>query len=120
MFTGKSDVMALRQAGEVINRHPGLSDDTSDDGSREVPGVERNSEPEFGLCLVLQLDMASGLMVNVEARLLKAADNLPGRENGELRTHAYSSSTLTFSLTGSSRMGLSAGHCSPSFSSPSQ
>jgi hypothetical protein len=120
MFTGKLDMMALQQAGEVIDRHPGRSDDASDDGSRDVPGVERNSEPEFGFCLVLQLDVASGLMVNVEARLLKAADNLPGRENGELRTHAYSISTLTFYLTGSSRIGSSAGHCSPSFSSPSQ
>ena len=120
MLTGKLNVMALQQAGEVVDRHPGLSDDASGDSSRKVPGMERNSEPEFGFCLVLQLDVASGLMVNIEARLLKSADDLPGRENGELRTHTYSSSTLTFSLTGSSRIGLSAGHCSPSFSSPSQ
>jgi len=74
----------------------------------------RGADPQFGSIAMLEDGVAARDMVNEKAAAFERAQYLPRFERGKARLHGDASATVTFSLTGSSRISLSDGSCAPS------
>lgn len=106
--------ICLEQLLECFDRQTCLLDNGFQGPALEVPVMKGEGYPEMRLVRMLEDTVAAGRVVNKKPVPLQGPEDLSWPERWEPSAHTVSSTTLTFSFTGSSRMGLSVGMGSPS------
>jgi hypothetical protein len=100
---------------EVFSGEAGLVKNCCQRPAFKVLVVEGQGNSEVGLVRMFKDVMAATGVVNKKPGPLHGPEDLSWPECGEPLAHTVSSTTLTFSFTGSSRIALSGGIDWPSF-----
>ena len=72
--------MGLEQLEKLVSGKGCLPQDAFKNGGREVSGMDRNGEAQFGAGWVQQSCMAARLVVDIKTRALERTENLSGFE----------------------------------------
>jgi hypothetical protein len=107
--------ICLEEAPKFFGRQAGLLDNGFQGSALEVLIMEGEGDPEMRLVRMFEDMVATRRVVHKKPGPLQGPEDLAWPECGEALAHTVGSTTVTCSLTGSSRSALSDGIGWPSF-----
>ncbi len=107
--------LPLEKSKKFLNGHGSLLDDRFQGPTFKILVMKRDGDAKLWLIRMFQDVMSASGMMNKKSGSLQSSENSSWFESRQSMIHTTSSTTLTFSFTGSSRIDLSGGMGTPSF-----